>query len=159
PRDPTPISRRVGAPREKTCSSFCLSWLHPIWKLEPPTIPGRFNAYAVHVYPWHDNPGQASGEIGRRNRLARFVLARCGIEGRKPCWVTEWGFRDKQESCPPQETNRLTLTQEMRRTFAQYAQSGRLKGLLVYAWNDPLQAFATYRCGKLTESGRAAIRP
>jgi len=127
--------------------------------LEPPTIPGRFNAYAVHVYPWHDNPGQASGEIGRRNRLARFVLARCGIEGRKPCWVTEWGFRDKQESCPPQETNRLTLTQEMRRTFAQYAQSGRLKGLLVYAWNDPLQAFATYRCGKLTESGRAAIRP
>src|SRR5690606_13209782 len=41
-RDPTPSARHARAPQGKTCSSFCSSWLHPIWKLEPPANPGRF---------------------------------------------------------------------------------------------------------------------
>jgi integrase len=39
------------------------------------------DAYAVHVYPWGNGPGQAEAATGRQSRLAKYVLAECPPAG------------------------------------------------------------------------------
>jgi hypothetical protein len=98
----------------------------------------------------------------RRSRLARFVLKECRLAGSsdgKPCWLTEWGFANKDESCPPREGDEVALISEMRRTLRPYIQQGSLTGLLYYAWIDPAEHFGVFRCGTLLQSGRLALAP
>jgi hypothetical protein len=120
------------------------------------------DAYAVHVYPWANAPGEPAAAAGRRSRLAKYVLSECrpaGSPGGKPCWVTEWGFKNNDTSCPVHETDQVTLIEEMRNDFSQYAEQGSLAGLLYYAWVDTAENFGVFRCGALTQSGRLAVAP
>jgi len=120
------------------------------------------DAYAVHVYPWANGPGQVAAATGRQNRLARYVLAECRPAGRgdgKPCWITEWGFRNTDTSCPMHEADQVALIEEMRNNFRPYVEERRLLGLFYYAWVDPMENFGVFRCGLLTQSGRLAIAP
>jgi hypothetical protein len=120
------------------------------------------DAYAVHVYPWANGPGNANAAAGRQHRLAQFVLPECRPTGSaegKPCWITEWGFANKSQSCPVDEVNQLTLVKEMRNNFRPYIRDGRLQGLLYYAWLDNSEDFALFRCGSLTQSGHVALAP
>jgi hypothetical protein len=123
------------------------------------------DAYAIHVYPWDNGPGDRNAAAGRRARLARYVLSRCrpaGGTGGKPCWITEWGFANNDMSCPIDDTKRALLVREMMSDFRPYAGQERLAGLFYYSWNTDAWAKVTdpltiYRCGALTESGRAAL--
>lgn len=123
------------------------------------------DAYAIHVYPWNNGPGEQAAAEGRRDRLAKYVLTKCrpaGSADGKPCWITEWGFANTDMNCPIDDTNRAALVREMMGNFRPYVQQGRLTGLIYYAWNtDPWQkktdALTVYRCGALTESGRLAL--
>src|SRR3984893_4056573 len=120
------------------------------------------DAYAVHVYPWANAPGDPAAAAGRRSRLAKYVLAECrsaGSSDGKPCWVTEWGFKNHDTSCPVHEADQVTLIEEMRNGFSQYAEQGSLAGLLYYAWIDTAENFGVFRCGALTQSGRLAVAP
>jgi hypothetical protein len=120
------------------------------------------DAYAVHVYPWANGPGQPAAATGRRDRLARYVLTQCqraGSRDGKPCWITEWGFKNKDASCPAREADQISLLREMRDNFRPYVQQGRLTGLFYYAWVDTRENFGIFRCGKPTETGRLAIAP
>jgi hypothetical protein len=120
------------------------------------------DGYAVHVYPWANGPGQPAAAEGRRNRLAKYVLAECRPAGSpegRPCWVTEWGFKNTDTSCPVHESNQVALIQEMRNTFHEYAQQKKLAGLFYYAWIDTRENFGVYHCGSLTQSGRLAVAP
>ena len=120
------------------------------------------DGYAVHVYPWANGPGQDAAAQGRRNRLAKYAFAECrppGSPDGKPCWVTEWGFKNTDSSCPPQEANQVSLIKEMRDNFRPYIQQRRLTGLFYYAWIDTRENFGLFRCGALMQSGRLAITP
>lgn len=125
------------------------------------------DGYAIHVYPWSDHPGDASSAAGRSRRLAQYVLSRCQVAGStagKPCWITEWGFKLREATCPVRDHERAMLVEEMMADFRSYAQQGRLRGLIYFAWNtdpwaksaDPL---SLYQCNGLTTSGRLALDP
>ena len=120
------------------------------------------DAYAVHVYPWSNNPGNPSAAAARRDRLEKYVLAKCrpsGSRDGKPCWITEWGFKNTSASCPSDDSDQALLTQEMRNNFRPYVQQKRLLGMLYYAWIDDAEHYGVFRCGSLTKSGRLALEP
>ena len=120
------------------------------------------DAYAVHVYPWANGPGQAAAASGRQSRITKYVLAECrpaGSADRKPCWITEWGFRNTDKSCPFHEADQVSLIEEMRNDLRPYVRQRRLLGLFYYAWVDTMENFGVDRCGSLTWSGRLAIAP
>jgi hypothetical protein len=105
------------------------------------------DAYAVHVYPWANGPGQPAAAAGRQNRLAKYVLAGCrppGSPDGKPCWITEWGFKNTDTSYPPHETDQVSLIEEMRDNFRPYIQQRRLTGLFYYAWIDTRENSASF---------------
>jgi hypothetical protein len=120
------------------------------------------DAYSVHVYPWANGPGQPAAAAGRQSRLAKYVLTECRPKGSpdgKPCWITEWVFKNKDTSCPTHEADQVSLIEEMRNNFCPYVQQGKLLGLFYYAWIDPAENFGVFRCGAPTESGKLALSP
>jgi hypothetical protein len=87
-----------------------------------------------------------------------------GQPGGKPCWFTEWGFPDKDFSCPVKDSARTLLVQEMRVNFGKAAAKRRLASIDYFSWNsDPWSkqpdADSIHRCGGVTESGKLAIAP
>lgn len=131
------------------------------------------DAYAIHVYPSQDKPGDPGAAAARAERMAKYALAECrppnSADG-KPCWITEWGFAYPNTQCPVDDTGHVALVREILSEFRKYAEAGRLVGVLYYTWNtdpwvntDPwakkVDPFATFRCGALTKSGRLAIIP
>jgi hypothetical protein len=125
------------------------------------------DAYGVHSYPSTSQPGNPTAAAERAARLNSVDLAECratGTAGGKPCWITEWGFPSKDVSCPPNEAARTLLIEELRGDFATAAAEHRLAGIDYFSWDsDPwsktIDPDSVYRCGALTESGRAAIAP
>lgn len=122
------------------------------------------DAYAVHVYPRGNGPGDPAAAAARRDNLAKYVLKKCSTPANgKPCWITEWGFNDAEMKCPTDDSGRAKLVKEMMANFRPYVQDGRLVGLLSYAWNDlpspkyPASPLTLYRCGGLTESGKLSL--
>ncbi|MGB7193363.1 MAG: hypothetical protein WBD81_07890 [Collimonas pratensis] len=119
------------------------------------------DAYNLHTYPWGDGPGTQVSAIHRLRRLQGLVMPVCrpiASPNGKPCWITEWGFANASKVCPSDEHARSLLVQEMMGDFGQLIRERRLTALIYYSWiGDP--PFDIYRCGVLTESGRAAIEP
>jgi hypothetical protein len=121
------------------------------------------DGYAIHTYPWANGPGQPAAAANRRARLEDYALSECRPQGQgKPCWITEWGFQNPDESCPVNDTVRVTLVREFMADLQPYVQAKRLRGLFYYDWErepgakheDPN---SIYRCGALTPSGKLAI--
>ncbi|WP_143271534.1 hypothetical protein [Bradyrhizobium mercantei] len=120
------------------------------------------DGYGVHTYPWTNDPGSPTATEGRRDRLQKYVLAECrpqGSQAGKPCWITEWGIPNRDSSCPPHETNQITLVNETRTNFRSYVAAKEVLGLFYYAWLDSREGFAIYRCNRLTDTGRLALTP
>jgi len=125
------------------------------------------DAYGIHSYPSGSQPGNPVAAAQRAARLNSVDLAECrskGAEDGKPCWVTEWGFPNRDTSCPSNEAGRTLLVEEIRGDFAAAVAEHRLEGIDYFSWDsDPwskkIDADSVYRCGGLTESGRAAVAP
>ncbi len=125
------------------------------------------DGYAVHVYPMGTGAGDPKAAAIRRERLAKYVLKQCrpaGTPGGKPCWLTEWGFNNKDQSCPTNDTTRALLVREMMGNYRPYVQQGSLIGLFYYSWNNvpdspSFSPLTIFRCGSLTEGGKLAIDP
>ena len=125
------------------------------------------DGYGIHTYPLSDHPGDPAAAARRSERFESVDLGPCrpaGQSGGKPCWITEWGFPDKDFSCPAKDSARTLLVQEMRVNFAKSAAERRLASIDYFAWNsDPWSkqpdADSIYRCGGVTESGKLAIAP
>ena len=124
------------------------------------------DAYGIHTYPSNAQPGDPSARAKRAARLREVDLSQCGTAGsdRKPCWITEWGFRNRDLTCPGNDASRAQLVRETRAEFARAAAEGRLVGITYFAWNSEPWAkepssLSIYRCGGLTESGRLAVAP
>jgi hypothetical protein len=125
------------------------------------------DAYGIHIYPSSGHPGDPAATKARTTHLESVALAQCqaaGAGGGKPCWITEWGFSNKDLSCPGLEADRTLLIEEFRHDIAAQAAQGRVSGIDYFSWNsDPwakeINAVSIYRCGALTESGRKAVAP
>jgi hypothetical protein len=120
------------------------------------------DAYGIHVYPWDNGPGQPAAADGRRTRLAKYDLTECkpaGSPDGKPCWITEWGFKSRNKSCPADESGRTALVREMKDAFRPYVQQRKVQALTWYAWIDPVENFGVFRCGGLTTAGKLALSP
>jgi hypothetical protein len=125
------------------------------------------DAYGIHTYPSSDHPGDSAAAARRAARLNSVDLAECRAPGAtdgKPCWITEWGFPNRDISCPLDDSQRALLVQDMRVDFAQAAAQRRLEGIMYFAWDsDPwskkVDPNSVYRCGELTEAGRLAVAP
>jgi hypothetical protein len=118
------------------------------------------DVYGIHFYPWSDNPGNTSSAAKRMNKLKQYDLAQCrpgGSASGKPCWVTEWGFTNTDDSCPIHEANQISLVREMMNDFRSYVQQRTLIGINYFAWLD--KTYGVWRCNGLTETGRAALTP
>ncbi|RBP06393.1 hypothetical protein DFR50_13113 [Roseiarcus fermentans] len=126
------------------------------------------DAYGVHAYPSTARPGDPAATAALKQRLQRVDLAACrprGAGAGKPCWITEWGFPNADLACPSaREAGRTLLVEETRAAFSEAAAEGRLMGIDYFSWNsDPWSkepdADSVFRCGALTQSGRAAMAP
>jgi hypothetical protein len=121
------------------------------------------DAYGIHTYPWANGPGQPAAAASRRERLEKYALSECRPEGQgKPCWITEWGFENKDESCPLNDTARETLVREFMADLRPYVKQTRVVGLLYYVWQSDFGAkheepHSICRCGSLTASGKLAV--
>lgn len=118
------------------------------------------DGYGIHTYPWKNGPGESGPAANRRSRLEKYALEECSES--KPCWVTEWGFQNKNLTCPSDESERSILVRELMSDFRPYIKQGRLKGLLYFvwsrdAWSKEEDPYSVFRCGALTESGRLAL--
>ena len=130
-------------------------------------IDSLVDAYGVHSYPSTALPGNPTAAAERAARLNSVDFAECratGATGEKPCWITEWGFPNKDVSCPSNETARTLLIEELRSDFSAAAAEHRLAGIDYFSWDsDPwsktIDPDSVYRCGSLTESGRQAVAP
>jgi hypothetical protein len=60
PRDPVLSAPHGHGPQERICSSSWSLGLHSIWKLEPPTNPGRFSPISL--------------QLGRQRDRKKFVF-------------------------------------------------------------------------------------
>jgi hypothetical protein len=75
----------------------------------------------------------------------------------KPCWITEWGVMNADNSCPISERRRLRVMEEKRQLFSDAIEDGRLAGLIYFSW--AYGPWGVYRCEALTPAGELALRP
>jgi hypothetical protein len=107
------------------------------------------DGYGLHSYP------EVKATPAQRNRELEALLSPCadGLRGH-PCWLTEWGIAQPKLTCPSGESTRAPLIREMRERIATFAQQRRIAGAYYFAWHGEPKAYALWRCGELTESGK-----
>jgi hypothetical protein len=116
------------------------------------------NAYGIHIYPWQKTAAARGGAITEQD------VTECALAGGKPCWITEWGFNNEAVSCPVNDDARTALVRETMQIFRNLAAAGRVSATIYFSWDSDPWAKQTgsgtvYRCGGLTEAGRAALTP
>lgn len=129
-------------------------------------LDGVVDGYGVHTYPWSTLKDKSAAAADRLKKLQDNVLSECRPAGSavgKPCWITEWGFKNEADSCPVKDSDRAALVRDfMASDLRPWVQQGRVAALLYYVWQRSVwvtkeEPFSIYRCGGLTESGRLAI--
>ena len=113
------------------------------------------DGYGIHVYPNGDPQRPVSARIAS---LDEDMFSACR-QGRKPCWVTEWGLGNPDESCPAVDGSRVKVIQDIRSAFQGFANQGLLGALIYYDWTEKPgkpDSWAIFRCGGLTEAGKLA---
>lgn len=115
------------------------------------------DGYGVHFYP--SNPDPNTPVTQRINGLKERALALC--TSAKPCWLTEWGFANRDLSCPIHDETRVKLIQTEREAFESFVKQGTLAAIIYYNWTAKpgYEAQAIFRCGALTEAGKLALKP
>jgi len=115
------------------------------------------DGYGVHFYPSNPDPNTPVSE--RVNGLRERALALC--TSAKPCWLTEWGFANRDLSCPIHDETRVKLIQTEREAFKTFVKQGRLTAIIYYNWTalPGFEAQAIFRCGALTDAGKLALSP
>jgi len=116
------------------------------------------DGYGIHLYPSADLNRPVAARI---DSLEQDMFSACRLVG-KPCWITEWGFSNSNESCPTVDATRAKLVQAMRTAFQHFAHQGQLAALIYYDWTikpGTPDSWAIFRCGAITEAGKLALSP
>jgi hypothetical protein len=127
------------------------------------------DGYGVHTYPTGDTRVSVGASAEQLEQSG--VLSECK-QGTKLCWLTECGFPNKDESCPLNDAARVKAAQAERAAFQQFVEQGRLAAILYYSWSGVLpfswqhddtnankDPYTIFRCGALTDAGKAALNP
>ena len=117
------------------------------------------DGYGIHVYLFQPT-AQA-----RKTELEDIATRKCGngAPGQsKPCWITEWGFRNTDESCPVKDDARSALVRETMVNLRALAEQKRLVAAIYFSWDTDAYAkqaspLSVFRCGSLSPSGRLAL--
>ena len=109
------------------------------------------DAAAIHYYP---PPSMTPRE---RAGILDDILDACAQSGAKGgCWMTEWGINNTEPGCPVDDSLRVALVKETRRSFAQAAAEGLLAADFYFEWKGSTPR-SVWRCGTLMPGGRAAL--
>jgi hypothetical protein len=75
--------------------------------------------------------------------------------------LTDWGFANRDLSCPIHDETRVKLIQTEREAFESFVKRGTLAALIYYnrTAKPGYEAQAILRCGALTETGNLALKP
>jgi hypothetical protein len=130
-----------------------------IWYMRQYGLDKLVDGYGVHVYP----SGDPSIPLANRVKtLEQDTFAVCTV-GVKPCWLSEWGFTNANESCPIDDHVRVQLIETMRTVYRKFADQGRLSAILYYSWSGHLNVNESHealiRCGTLTDAVKRALLP
>jgi hypothetical protein len=108
------------------------------------------DGYGVHVYPTSEARG---GVLALVDYLNKDAFAVC--TSAKPCWLTEWGFSNSDESCPINDQGRVQQVGTMRGALKHFAEQGRLAASIVFSWSTGHKGIV--RCGAVTDAGNLAL--
>jgi hypothetical protein len=116
------------------------------------------DGYGVHAY----TSGDPHQTIAQRTSVLEDIFHACTRS--KPCWLTEWAFNNRDQSCPIHDDTRVQLVQAERTTLKHFVDQGRLAASLYYSWDGDFPGQkenmgAIFRCGALTEAGKLALSP
>jgi hypothetical protein len=75
----------------------------------------------------------------------------------KPCWLTEWGIPNADQSCPLNDSGRKQAIASLRTVFKHFIGQKRLVAVIYYQWVGV--PWGIFRCGGLTEAGKLALSP
>jgi hypothetical protein len=116
------------------------------------------DGYGVHAY----SSGDPHQTIAQRISVLESIFHACTSV--KPCWLTEWAFNNRDQSCPIHDDVRVQLVQAERVTLRHFVDEGRLAASLYYSWDGDFPGQkenmgAIFRCDLLTEAGKLALSP
>jgi hypothetical protein len=128
-------------------SSFCANMAWTNW----------LTANGVHFYPSNPDPNTPLAQ--RIDGLKERAFALCSSA--KPCWLTEWGFANRDLRCPIHDETRVKLFQTEREAFKTFIREGRLAAIIYYNRTalHGYESQAIFRCGALTDAGKLALEP
>ena len=117
------------------------------------------DGYGVHVYP----SGDVRQSAPARAAVLDYDFSACRKDS-KPCWLTEWAFNNRNQSCPIDDNTRLQLVQAERGAFKPFVEKGLLAAIIYYSWDGDFvgqkeNMGAIFRCGALTGAGKLALSP
>ena len=147
----------LGAPRSKSgLKQDAVSLPDTIKFLRQNGADNLVDGYGIHSYPAADPNRSVSALFDALNKDA---FAMC--TSAKPCWLTEWGFDNRDKSCPADEVTRSKVVETMRGALKQFASQKRLSAALYYSWSGHSGEVGStiFRCGALTEAGKIALNP
>lgn len=110
---------------------------------------------ALHIYrPFH--PRLAPMPVDSVPLVAE-ELALCGTRtaAYKPCWITEFGSSLPSGSCPSDDSRRARQI-DVFFEQASHAGPGSVAAAFYYDW-DQGRSWSVFRCGRVTEAGRALV--
>jgi hypothetical protein len=116
------------------------------------------DGFGVHAY----TSGDPHQTMAQRVTVLETIFHAC--TSAKPCWLTEWAFNNRDQSCPIHDDLRLQLVQAERTTLKHFIEQGRLAASLYYSWDGDFPGQkenmgAIFRCGALTDAGKLALSP
>ena len=116
------------------------------------------DGYGVHAY----TSGDPHQTIAQRTAVLETIFHACTSD--KPCWLTEWAFNNRDQSCPIHDDVRVQLVEDERVTLKHFVDQRRLAASLYYSWDGEFPGQkenmgAIFRCGSLTEAGKLALSP
>jgi hypothetical protein len=112
------------------------------------------DAYAVHMYPFvlTQNPKDRFREI---YKFVSDYTRGCGLVNgsRKPCWITEWGFKQGGDGCTTPGADRLLKMREFNTALACFEDARKIRASYLFDW-DQSKDYSIWRCGHLMNGGQ-----
>ncbi|MCZ0733214.1 hypothetical protein [Phreatobacter sp. AB_2022a] len=102
----------------------------------------------LHLYP--------EGRQWQAHLRRQMTLCGTGGPAHAPCWITEWGVKNMDTTCPSNDQARAEQVRQIEAEFLAQARAGRVKALIYYDW-DSDRRFSIWRCNQLTPSGRIVL--
>lgn len=112
----------------------------------------RIDAYGIHNYPPVPSPSNdAYQAISADLRDATDPFCGPSAQNRKPCWITEWGFKSSGTACAIDDSERLQLFHIFMDAYECNAHDRPFVVNYLFSW-DQDDRFSVWRCNRPTDA-------